>query len=777
MPDTDSRDGLTDPTAATPPDDTEPAPESDSTDPGEDAAASESTRSTPSDGTLPTTSDTEEIPWFMKDTDGDGVTDNEEQQRGTDPNNPDTDGDGYSDKIDVNPLLSNKNNDATGNADLDGDGVTNADEVLFGSDPFNADSLGHGRGDRVEVDAVVRERADYTAQTSGAIGYADELKMHGTTPTEVELGAARQQAADLINDPNIVARNRGYEAEKELDGKPVPPEHAKAMEQYEKDAHDAAVNRDPKAFERAFEAEHGHGPTAADLNAFEHPTDADVLGAARQAELQGGNVEGSKLGGMANEIIGKALGGHDGADPTAPGTTPGAGPGLPGHLGGARTGSAPGSGGGTGSSAPKDTSSPAERGGLSEHDPFNTHSSPSSETDAGSGSPDVPAAGDPGPSAAPASPGPTSEVDAALARLNAPDNSSPDVPSSREGAPGTAPASPDMSSFTPPGGSGGSASGPTGDVILDDAGMTTTGGQDIDADSVTTDLGGGMSQTLHSDGTLVTTYADGSTTTSHSSASYDRSSQPSGEPTSDTSTDGTNTNAGTTDDDDDDSGDDSEDDDSSDDSSDDSGDDSSSGDSEEATAYVNPDAVEGGAGGEFDLEVGLTRMTAHGGDVVNPNDGLGGTEIDGTLRDAPTAGPDVNPDAVDAAGDGGTVHLPLGGDPVNPTLDNGADLGPLAPPEDDGIDPYASVGPPAAMSDASAVGAADNQVSVLGHDLGATQLDGDLSAGSAFESADLGHGQPALDGDHLDVGVDTHVGPDLDQESGLADMDGDGIPG
>lgn len=52
------------------------------------------------------------------DTDGDGLSDNEERKIGTDPNNPDTDGDGLSDgkevdKYETNPL----------NSDTDGDGL------------------------------------------------------------------------------------------------------------------------------------------------------------------------------------------------------------------------------------------------------------------------------------------------------------------------------------------------------------------------------------------------------------------------------------------------------------------------------------------------------------------------------------------------------------------------------------------------------------------------------------------------------------------------------
>jgi len=65
------------------------------------------------------------------DTDGDGLSDGMEVALGTDPLNPDTDGDGLSDGAEVyaaiptNPKL----------ADTDGDGVSDRDEIARGTDP------------------------------------------------------------------------------------------------------------------------------------------------------------------------------------------------------------------------------------------------------------------------------------------------------------------------------------------------------------------------------------------------------------------------------------------------------------------------------------------------------------------------------------------------------------------------------------------------------------------------------------------------------------------
>ncbi|MEZ5305140.1 MAG: LamG-like jellyroll fold domain-containing protein, partial [Verrucomicrobiales bacterium] len=81
------------------------------------------------------------------DTDGDGLDDGEEVALGTDPLNGDTDGDGLLDGAEV---------DATGTdprlADSDGDGIGDAVEInVFGTDPKLADSDDDGRSDSDEL--------------------------------------------------------------------------------------------------------------------------------------------------------------------------------------------------------------------------------------------------------------------------------------------------------------------------------------------------------------------------------------------------------------------------------------------------------------------------------------------------------------------------------------------------------------------------------------------------------------------------------------------------
>ncbi len=80
------------------------------------------------------------------DTDGDGLSDDEEATRGTDPLLADTDGDGLGDGDEVsrmtNPLAS----------DTDGDGLRDGQEISLGTNPLLVDTDGDGIQDGTEVD-------------------------------------------------------------------------------------------------------------------------------------------------------------------------------------------------------------------------------------------------------------------------------------------------------------------------------------------------------------------------------------------------------------------------------------------------------------------------------------------------------------------------------------------------------------------------------------------------------------------------------------------------
>ena len=93
------------------------------------------------------------------DSDGDGLTDLQEYQRGLPPNNADYDGDGLPDgwevKYGLDPFSKNEDpqdpNIHDGTRDLDGDTLTNYQEYLAGTDPNKVDSDNDNVNDDVEL--------------------------------------------------------------------------------------------------------------------------------------------------------------------------------------------------------------------------------------------------------------------------------------------------------------------------------------------------------------------------------------------------------------------------------------------------------------------------------------------------------------------------------------------------------------------------------------------------------------------------------------------------
>jgi outer membrane protein OmpA-like peptidoglycan-associated protein len=112
------------------------------------------------------------------DSDQDGLSDDTEEELGTDPSNPDTDGDGLSDGQEVNiyktiPLI----------ADTDGDGLTDGDEArIYKTDPLKGDTDGDGLNDGNEV---LKYKTDPTKADTDGDGLTDEeeVKVLATDPT------------------------------------------------------------------------------------------------------------------------------------------------------------------------------------------------------------------------------------------------------------------------------------------------------------------------------------------------------------------------------------------------------------------------------------------------------------------------------------------------------------------------------------------------------------------------------------------------------------------
>ncbi|MCP3962159.1 MAG: hypothetical protein GY719_30315 [bacterium] len=131
-----------------------------------------------------------------QDADGDGLTNAEEEPLGTDPRTGDSDGDGAGDRYEVifgfDPL-----DPADGAQDADGDGLTNAEEEPLGTDPLVADSDGDGLGDGDEVNVHGSDPLDPDSDGDGLTD-GDEVQIHGTDPTHEDTdGGGRSDGTEI----------------------------------------------------------------------------------------------------------------------------------------------------------------------------------------------------------------------------------------------------------------------------------------------------------------------------------------------------------------------------------------------------------------------------------------------------------------------------------------------------------------------------------------------------------------------------------------------------
>lgn len=135
------------------------------------------------------------------DTDGDGVTDDQELLNGTDPNNPDTDGDGLSDSEEL------EHGTDPNNADTDGDGLSDGDEVhSYGTDPTKVDTDGDGLSDYDEVITYKTDPTDANGDVDGdGLSDVDEINTYNTDPTNADSdgdGFTDGQEIDMGTNPN-----------------------------------------------------------------------------------------------------------------------------------------------------------------------------------------------------------------------------------------------------------------------------------------------------------------------------------------------------------------------------------------------------------------------------------------------------------------------------------------------------------------------------------------------------------------------------------------------
>jgi hypothetical protein len=151
----------------------------------------------------------ERLAAMPKDTDGDGLSDDQEAQLGSNPAEGDTDGDGYNDAEEVNTLKTDPTTPDEGgvekrieelnrrlstasttrpetssptapttpptptptqNPDPDGDGLTAEQEATLGTDPNNADTDSDGLSDRLEAETY---RTDPLKADTDGDGFLD----------------------------------------------------------------------------------------------------------------------------------------------------------------------------------------------------------------------------------------------------------------------------------------------------------------------------------------------------------------------------------------------------------------------------------------------------------------------------------------------------------------------------------------------------------------------------------------------------------------------------
>ncbi len=141
------------------------------------------------------------------DWDGDGLTNDEEIQLGTDPHNPDTDGDGLRDGEEVHVYHTDPLK-----FDTDGDGLSDGDEVLkYHTDPLKYDTDGDGLSDG---DEVLRYHTDPLNKDTDGDGLTDgdEVLKYHTDPLN------KDTDGDGLTDGDEVLKYHTDPLKKDTDG-------------------------------------------------------------------------------------------------------------------------------------------------------------------------------------------------------------------------------------------------------------------------------------------------------------------------------------------------------------------------------------------------------------------------------------------------------------------------------------------------------------------------------------------------------------------------------
>jgi outer membrane protein OmpA-like peptidoglycan-associated protein len=169
------------------------------------------------------------------DPDGDGLTNSQEKELGTNKNNPDTDGDGLNDgdefmKYKTDPLKADSDGDGLkdgeeinthrtdpNKADTDGDGLSDGDEVLkYRTDPLKADTDGDGLSDG---DEALKYRTDpLKADTDGdGLKDGEEVNTYRTDPLKADTdGGSVNDGMEVANKTNPLDASDDVPKKKEI---------------------------------------------------------------------------------------------------------------------------------------------------------------------------------------------------------------------------------------------------------------------------------------------------------------------------------------------------------------------------------------------------------------------------------------------------------------------------------------------------------------------------------------------------------------------------------
>lgn len=142
-----------------------------------------------------------------KDTDGDGLTDKQEKELGTDPKIADTDNDGLKDGEEVHKYKTDPLR-----ADTDGDGLNDGDEVVkYKTDPNKVDTDGDGLNDYAEL--MTHNTSPLKADTdSDGLTDSDEINKYKTSPVK------HDSDNDGLNDGDEVVKYKTDPLKSDSDG-------------------------------------------------------------------------------------------------------------------------------------------------------------------------------------------------------------------------------------------------------------------------------------------------------------------------------------------------------------------------------------------------------------------------------------------------------------------------------------------------------------------------------------------------------------------------------